>query len=89
MTQPTGYLRFIRENLPFLGTGFLLSFLSSFGQTFFIAIFGGEIREAYGLTNGDWGLIYMVGTGASAVVMVLQADWPTGFVCAHWAFWSS
>lgn len=70
MSQQTGYLRFIRENLPFLGTGVLLSFLSSFGQTFFISIFGGEIREAYGLTNGDWGLIYMIGTGASAVVMV-------------------
>ena len=70
MSQQTGYLQFIRENLPFLGTGALLSFLSSFGQTFFISIFGGEIREAYGLTNGDWGLIYMIGTGASAIVMV-------------------
>ena len=70
MSQPTGYLRFIRENLPFLGTGVLLSFLSSFGQTFFISIFGGEIRAFYGLTNGDWGLIYMVGTGASALLMV-------------------
>ena len=70
MSQPTGYLRFIRENLPFLGAGALLSFLSSFGQTFFISIFGGEIREAYGLTNGDWGLIYMIGTGASAIIMV-------------------
>lgn len=70
MSQQIGYMRFIRENLPFLGTGVLLSFLSSFGQTFFISIFGGEIREAYGLTNGDWGLIYMIGTGASALVMV-------------------
>ncbi len=70
MTQSPGYVRFIRENLPFLATGALLSFLSSFGQTFFISIFGGEIRTAYGLSNGDWGLIYMVGTGASAVVMV-------------------
>ena len=70
MNQPTGYLRFIRENLPFLATGALLSFLSSFGQTFFISIFGGEIREAYGLSNGDWGLIYMIGTGASALLMV-------------------
>ncbi len=70
MSQPPGYLRFIRENLPFLATGALLSFLSSFGQTFFISIFGGEIREAYGLSNGDWGLIYMIGTGASALVMV-------------------
>ncbi|MFT4742250.1 MAG: MFS family permease [Yoonia sp.] len=65
-----GYLQFIRENAPFLLAGALLSFLSSFGQTFFIAIFGGEIRESYGLSNGDWGLLYMIATGASAVAMV-------------------
>ncbi|MDC0116139.1 MFS transporter [Octadecabacter sp.] len=66
----TGYLTFIRQNAPFLATGALLSFLSSFGQTYFISIFGGEIRSAYGLTNGDWGIIYMIGTAASAAVMV-------------------
>ncbi|MGC1494933.1 MAG: MFS transporter [Sulfitobacter sp.] len=70
MTQPSGYLSFIRENAPFLATGALLSFLSSFGQTFFIAIFGGDIRTEFGLSNGDWGMVYMIGTGASAVVMV-------------------
>ncbi|WP_342077495.1 MFS transporter [Yoonia sp. SS1-5] len=70
MSQRPGYLRFIRDNAPFLAAGALLSFLSSFGQTFFISIFGAEIREAYGLSNGDWGLIYMVGTGASAALMV-------------------
>jgi MFS family permease len=63
-------LDFLRSNAPFLATGALLSFLSSFGQTFFISIFGGEIRAQFGLTNGDWGLIYMLGTGLSAVVMV-------------------
>jgi len=70
MTAPTGYISFIRENAPFLAVGALLSFLSSFGQTFFISIFGGEIRTAFDLTNGEWGLIYMIGTGASAAVMV-------------------
>lgn len=65
-----GYLTFIKHNAPFLATGALLSFLSSFGQTFFISIFGGEIRQSYGLTNGEWGVIYMIGTGASAAVMV-------------------
>ena len=69
-----GYISFIRENAPFLATGALLSFLSSFGQTFFISIFGGEIRAEYELSNGDWGLIYMVGTGASAVVMVFAGS---------------
>lgn len=70
MTRDTGYIQFIKQNAPFLATGALLSFLSSFGQTYFISIFGGEIREQYGLSNGDWGLIYMIGTGASAAVMV-------------------
>lgn len=63
-------LSFLRENAPFLATGALLSFLSSFGQTFFISVFGGEIRSHFGLSNGDWGMIYMLGTGLSAVAMV-------------------
>ena len=70
MTGLYTYLRFIRDNAPFLATGMLLSFLSSFGQTFFISIFGGDIRTEYGLSNGDWGLLYMIGTGAAALMMV-------------------
>lgn len=66
----SGYIIFIKQNAPFLATGALLSFLSSFGQTYFISIFAGEIRSQYGLSNGDWGLIYMIGTAASAAVMV-------------------
>jgi len=61
---------FLRGNAPFLATGALLSFLSSFGQTFFISVFAKEIRADFGLSNGDWGLIYMAGTGASALAMV-------------------
>lgn len=70
----TGYLAFVRANAPFLGAGALLALLSSFGQTFLISVFGGEIRAAYDLSNGDWGLIYMVGTAASAAVMVFAGS---------------
>lgn len=45
-------------------------FLSSFGQTFFISLFAGEIRAEFGLSHGAWGGIYGLGTTASAVVMV-------------------
>ena len=69
IASPT-YFQFIRENLSFLAAGFLLSFISGLGQTYFISIFGAEIRNEFGLTNGDWGLIYMVSTGLSAIVMV-------------------
>ena len=64
------FFQFLRENMRWLAAGALLSFLSSFGQTFFIAIFAGEIRAEFGLTHGQWGGIYALGTGASAVLML-------------------
>ena len=48
----------------------LLYFCSSFGQTFFISLFAGEIREAFNLSHGDWGFIYSGGTLASAIAML-------------------
>lgn len=63
-------LDFLRDNLPFLSAGMLLTFLSSFGQTFFISLFAGEVRAAWGLSHGQWGGIYTLGTTASALVMV-------------------
>ncbi|MDJ0821945.1 MAG: MFS transporter [Paracoccaceae bacterium] len=63
-------LRFLADNARWLGAGALLTFLSSFGQTFFISIFAGEIREGFGLSHGAWGGIYTLGTGVSAVVML-------------------
>ncbi len=47
--------------------GFLLTFFSSFGQTFFIALFAGDIRAEYSLSHGEFGLIYMVATLGSAL----------------------
>ncbi|MEL7026953.1 MAG: MFS transporter, partial [Pseudomonadota bacterium] len=61
---------FIRQNAPFLAAGVLLTFLSSFGQTFFISIFAGEIRSEFALSHGAWGTAYSVGTFASAIVMI-------------------
>jgi len=63
-------LAFLRDNAPWLTAGVLLTFLSSFGQTYFISIFAGEIRETFALSHGEWGGIYMLGTTASALVMV-------------------
>lgn len=63
------YLRFIRENLRWLAGGFLLCFVSSFGQTFFIALSGGRIRAEFGLSNGEFGGLYMLATLASALTL--------------------
>ncbi len=61
---------FLLQNAPWLTAGALLAFLSSFGQTFFISVFAGEIRAEFGLSHAAWGGIYALGTTASAAVMV-------------------
>ena len=66
----TPFVRFLRDNALWLGTGVLLTFLSSFGQTFFISIFAGRIRADFGLSHGAWGGIYAAATMASAAVMI-------------------
>ncbi len=63
------YFSFLSQNLRWLLGGFLLTFFSSFGQTFFISLSGGAIREEYGLTNGEFGLTYMVATLGSALTL--------------------
>lgn len=63
-------LAFLRDNAPFLAAGGLLTLLSSFGQTFFIAIFAGEIRAEFGLSHGEWGGIFTLGTAVSALAMI-------------------
>lgn len=63
-------LGFLRENGRWISAGALLTLLSSFGQTFFISIFAGEIRAEFALSHGNWGAIYAIGTLASAVIMV-------------------
>ncbi|RYH10882.1 MFS transporter [Tropicimonas sp. IMCC6043] len=63
-------LAFIRDNAAWLAAGFLLTFTSSYGQTYFISIFAGEIRADFGLSHGSWGAIYALGTLASAITML-------------------
>jgi len=62
--------KFIINNVRWLAAGMLLTFMSSFGQTYFISIFSGEIRNTFNLSHGDWGLIYGFGTFTSAIVMI-------------------
>ncbi len=61
---------FIRENAAFLSAGGLITLSSSYGQTYFIAIFAAQIMTSYGLTDGQWGGIYTLATTASAIAMI-------------------
>ena len=65
-------LNFLINNRRWLGVGLLLTFASSFGQTWFISLFADFIKAEYGLTDGSWGSIYTVATLCSAALMFWQ-----------------
>ncbi|MFN3608739.1 MAG: MFS transporter [Hyphomonas sp.] len=62
-------LLFIRDNARWLSAGFLLTLFSSFGQTFFIGLSGVEFRARFSLSEGQFGLLYMAATLASALTL--------------------
>lgn len=74
--RPEGLAAFCRANAAFLLAGVVISFTSSFGQTFFISLFAAQIMADFGLTDGGWGMVYAAATTASALAMV----WAGGVV---------
>lgn len=69
-TNSTDLGGFFASNLRWIAGGLTLTFFSSAGQTFFIALFAGELREDYALSHGGFGLVYMIATLASAATLV-------------------
>lgn len=63
------YLRFAISNSRTLSFGFALMMTSSFGQTYFIALYGAHFRETFSMSNGGVGSLYAVGTVMSALAL--------------------
>jgi len=62
--------QFVKNNFRFLLFGFILTFCSSFGQTFFIGIFNPFIRQDLNLTHSEFGLIYSLATLLSSFSLI-------------------
>ena len=60
--------RILLASTPELGLGIFLIFSSSIGQTFFISLFSGEIRNEFNLSHGMFGILYSAATLTSAIV---------------------
>lgn len=69
MTVASSYLGFVRNHGRLLAFGFLMTFFSSMGQTYLIALSGGAVREAFDLTVGEFGGLYSAATLASALTL--------------------
>jgi len=62
--------RFIREQPHLAAFALLATVGSGFGQTFFVSIFGGELREAFDLSHAAYGALYAGATVTSALLLL-------------------
>ena len=64
------FLPLIRSEWRLLLFGFVMTFGSSLGQTYFIVLFGGDLRNDLGLRHGDFGATYSSATLLSAIALL-------------------
>ena len=50
--------------------GFIFTFFSSFGQSFFLGLFNSSIRDALSITHGQFGTIYASATLCSSLLLI-------------------
>jgi predicted MFS family arabinose efflux permease len=62
----------MKKNLSFKVVlfGFIFTFFSSFGQSFFLGLFNAPIRNELGITHGQFGNIYAAATIFSSLVLI-------------------
>ncbi|MDG2270414.1 MAG: MFS transporter [Alphaproteobacteria bacterium] len=64
------YLIFLRENCRFVSFGVFLTMASSFGQTFYVALYGADIRAEFELSNGDFGAVFSAASIVAAGALI-------------------
>ena len=62
-------IAFLKDNFRWIAGGFLLTYFSSFGQTFFVSASIAEWQSVFSLSHGEIGRLYMLATLASAMCL--------------------
>jgi len=60
----------VRSNFKIIIFGFVFTFFSSIGQSFFIGLFNSNIREELNITHGEFGTIYGIATLCSSIALI-------------------
>jgi len=60
----------VRSNFKIIIFGFVFTFFSSIGQSFFIGLFNSNIREELNITHGEFGTIYGIATLCSSLALI-------------------
>jgi len=60
----------VRSNFKIIIFGFVFTFFSCVGQSFFIGLFNSNIREELNITHGEFGAIYGIATLCSSLTLI-------------------
>jgi len=60
----------VKSNFKIIIFGFIFTFFSSIGQSFFIGLFNSNIREELNITHGEFGTIYGIATLCSSIALI-------------------
>ncbi len=63
-------LQFLKNHFKSASFGWVLTFLSSFGQTFLISLYVPEILKTFSISEGTFGSIYALGTVIASVILI-------------------
>ena len=60
----------VKSNFKIIIFGFIFTFFSSIGQSFFIGLFNSDIRAELNITHGEFGAIYGAATLCSSIALI-------------------
>ena len=63
-------INIVRSNYKIIIFGFVFTFFSSIGQSFFIGLFNADIREEINISHGEFGSLYGIATLCSSLALV-------------------
>ena len=66
--------------------GFIFTFFSSFGQSFFLGLFNAPIRNELGITHGQFGNIYATATICSSIILIWIGKKIDDYRIFHYSF---
>lgn len=73
--RPVRALAFVRAEARWLAVGFGMLLVGGLGQTWFIGLAVGAMREAFALSNRGFGGLYTAATLAAALMLPVLAPW--------------
>ena len=66
--------------------GFIFTFFSSFGQSFFLGLFNAPIRNELGITHGQFGNLYATATICSSILLIWAGKKIDDYKLIHYSF---